>query len=50
MALIVDTDKKTGKLKYKVRYWWHDADNKLKDSKTGWFVSQCLTQERSFIQ
>ena len=47
MALIVETDKKTGKLRYKVRYWWHDSDNKLKDSKTGWFESQELAESEA---
>lgn len=47
MALIVEVDKKTGRNKYKVRYWWHDADNKLKDSKTGWFETQELAEKEA---
>lgn len=40
MAKSIRTNKKTGKLEYRARYTWVDADGIRRDSQTGWFPTE----------
>lgn len=40
MAKNIRANKKTGKLEYRARYTWVDANGKRRDSQTGWFPTE----------